>query len=148
MRNRILHTSPVPTLLPRLVVGLVFLSEGLQKFILPEVVGTGRFTKIGFEHPEFWAYFTAYFEISCGIFILLGFLTRIMAIPPLIIMIVAFATTKYPILIEKGFWPMAHEYRTDFAMTILLVFLLIYGGGKYSFDNKIVKNYKNKKPPQ
>jgi putative oxidoreductase len=52
-------------------------------------------------------------------------------------MIVAFITTKYPILVDKGFWSMAHEYRTDFAMTLLLIYLLIYGGGNNSLDKKI-----------
>jgi len=54
-------------------------------------------------------------------------------------MITAFITTKWPILIEKGFWPMAHEYRTDFAMTLLLLYLLIYGSGNWSIDSKIKK---------
>jgi len=29
---------------------------------------------------------------------------------------------------------MAHAARTDFAMTMLLIFLLIYGAGKWSLD--------------
>lgn len=134
--KKILSTSAIPTLLCRLAVGLIFLSEGLQKYIRPEDVGTARFAKIGFPDPAFWAYFTGTFEICCAILILIGFLTRIAAIPLLIIMITAFITTKIPFLLNKGFWPFAHEYRTDFAMTLLLIFLLIYGGGKHSVDIK------------
>jgi len=52
-------------------------------------------------------------------------------------MIVAFITTKYPKLIDKGFWSFAHEYRTDFAMTLLLIYLLTYGGGNNSIDKNI-----------
>jgi putative oxidoreductase len=136
MKNKIFKTSSTPTLIPRLIAGLVFLSEGLQKFITPETVGASRFAKIGFEHPEFWAQFTGVFEIVCGVFILAGLLTRLASIPLLVIMVVAFITTKYPILVEKGFLAMAHEYRTDFAMTMLLLFLLYFGGGKYSLDKK------------
>jgi putative oxidoreductase len=120
----------------RIVVGLIFLTEGIQKFLFPELLGTGRFTTIGFGHPAFWAYFTATFEILCSTLILMGLITRIASIPLLIIMITAFITTKWPILITKGFWPFAHEYRTDFAMTMLLIFLIIYGAGKWSFDSK------------
>jgi uncharacterized membrane protein YphA (DoxX/SURF4 family) len=69
--------------------------------------------------------------------LLLGFFTRVAAVPLLIIMLMAFATTKWPIFVEEGFWPFAHEARTDFAMTLLLLFLLIYGGGKYSVDKRI-----------
>ena len=125
----------------RLIVGLIFLSEGIQKYLYPELVGTGRFVKIGFSDPAFWAYFTATFEIVCGVFILIGLFTRLVSIPLIIVMITAFVTTKWPILLEKGFWPMAHEYRTDFAMTLLLVYLLSYGSGRWSFDSKINKPF-------
>ena len=127
------------SLLPRLIVGLIFLSEGIQKYLFPELLGTGRFEEIGFADPAFWAYFTATFEMICGLFILIGLFTRIAAIPLLIIMLTAFITTKWPILMNKGFWSMAHEYRTDFAMTLLLIYLLIYGAGKWSVDSKIFK---------
>lgn len=125
-------------ILPRLIVGLVFLSEGIQKYLFPELVGTGRFEKIGFADPAFWAFFTGIFEIVCGTLVLIGLLTRLAAVPLLIIMMTALVTTKWPILMNKGFWSMAHEYRTDFAMTLLLVFLLIYGAGKWSVDSKFV----------
>jgi len=135
--RHLLKTSAIPAIYVRFVVGLVFLSEGIQKFLRPDDVGAGRFAKIGFSNPEFWAHFTGSFEIICGILLLIGFLTRLASIPLLIIMAVAFITTKYPLLVDKGFWPMAHEYRTDFAMTVLLIFLIIYGGGKNSLDLKI-----------
>ena len=141
--KKLFSTTNVPTLLGRITVGLIFLSEGIQKLIRPEEVGFGRFAKIGFDHPQFWAPFTAGFEIVCGGMILAGFLTRLAAFPLLIIMGVAFITTKYPILVEKGFWSMAHDYRTDFAMTMLLIFLLIYGGGKYSIDQKLFNDKTN-----
>jgi putative oxidoreductase len=137
MLKRLMKTENFPLLLPRIIVGVIFLSEGIQKLILPELVGAGRFAKIGFTHPEFWASFTACFEITCGIFVVFGFFVRIASIPLLIIMATAFVSTKYPLLVEKGFWIFAHEYRTDFAMTVLLVLLLLYGSGNHSFDKNI-----------
>ena len=127
------------TLLVRLVVGLIFLTEGIQKYLFPELLGTGRFLKIGFSDPAFWAYFTGAFEIVCGTLIILGLLIRLATIPPFIIMLVAFVTTKWPILMDKGFWPFAHEYRTDFAMTLLLIYLFSYGAGKWSKDSTVNK---------
>jgi len=103
----------------------------LQKFLAPDTIGTGRFAKIGFQHPEFWANFTGTSEIICGLPLLLGLITRLAAIPLLIVMFVSFIKTKLPLLIDKGFWIMAHEYRTDFAMTMLLLFLLYFGGGNF-----------------
>jgi putative oxidoreductase len=142
---KLLRTGDIPTLLCRLAVGLIFLSEGVQKYVTPDAVGAGRFAKIGFSNPSFWAYFTGAFEVICGILILVGFVTRLAAIPLLIIMIIAFITTKVPILVDKGFWPFAHEYRTDFAMTLLLIFVMIVGGGRNSIDNNI---YHSSKSPQ
>jgi uncharacterized membrane protein YphA (DoxX/SURF4 family) len=125
------------SILPRLIVGLVFLSEGIQKFLFPELVGAGRFEKIGFANPEFLAAFVASFEIVCSILVLTGFIVRVSVIPLLIIMLTAITSTKIPILMEKGFWSMAHEARTDFAMTMLIIFLFLYGAGKLSVDYKI-----------
>jgi len=131
------------SVLPRIVVGLVYLSEGIQKYLFPELVGVGRFEKIGFTNPEFLAYFVATFEIICGILILIGFLSRIASIPLFVIMITAIITTKIPILLEKGFWSMAHESRTDFAMTMLIIFIFIYGAGRLSLDFMIQRTVKN-----
>jgi putative oxidoreductase len=122
-------------ILIRLIVGLVFLSEGIQKFLYPEITGVGRFETIGFNYATFFTYFVATFEILCGMLILFGLLTRLAAVPLLVIMITAIVTTKIPILTDQGFWFMAHAARTDFAMTLLLVFLLIYGPGKHSLDS-------------
>src|SRR4030065_1339175 len=86
------------SVLPRVIVGLIFLSEGIQKFLFPELVGAGRFEKIGFANPEFLAAFVASFEIVCGVLILIGFSIRVAAIPLVIIMITAITKTNIPIL--------------------------------------------------
>ena len=125
------------SILPRLIVGLVFLSEGIQKFMFPELVGAGRFEKIGFTNPEFMAAFVASFEIVCATLVLVGFIVRIASIPLFIIMATALITTKFPVLMEKGFWQMAHDSRTDFAMILLIVFIFIYGAGRISIDYRI-----------
>ncbi|HRG81415.1 MAG: DoxX family protein [Chitinophagaceae bacterium] len=128
------------TLLIRLMVGAVFLSEGIQKFLFPETLGAGRFAKIGLPSPEFLGSFVGCFEIVCGGLILAGLLTRLASIPLIIIMIVAIATTKAEVLAEKGFWEMLHGSRTDWAMLLGSIFLLIKGGGAWSLDKKWTKN--------
>jgi putative oxidoreductase len=138
--NKILSTDfSKTTILIRLMVGAIFLSEGFQKFLFPESVGAGRFEKIGFDNPHFWAQFTGTFEIGCGVLILVGLLTRIAVIPLVIVMLTALVTTKWPIFIEQGFWKMAHETRTDFAMVLSLIFLLMNGAGHWSVDAMIKK---------
>ena len=133
-------------ILIRLVVGLIFLSEGIQKFLFPELDGTGRFLKIGFSDPAFWACFTGTFEIICGTLMIPGLFTRFATIPLFIIMMTAFVTTKIPILSDKGFWPLAHEYRTDFAMTLSLIFLFLKGGGMWSLDFRIAGRFRSRMP--
>jgi uncharacterized membrane protein YphA (DoxX/SURF4 family) len=77
-----------------MVVGTVFLSEGIQKFLFEELRGAGRFEKIGLPSPELLGPLVGGTEIICGILILLGFYTRLAVIPTIIIMLAAFFTTK------------------------------------------------------
>jgi putative oxidoreductase len=107
--------------------------------LFPAEVGAGRFEKIGFSSPEFTAQFVACFEIACGSLVLLGLLTRLAAVPLIVIMLVALASTKIPILREQGFWKMAHEARTDWSMLLGSIFLLIVGAGPLSCDASIVE---------
>lgn len=108
--------APAATILIRTLVGGVFLSEGLQKFLFPEELGVGRFAKIGLPTPEVLAPFVGACEIAFGSLVLLGLPARLAAIPLLLIISVALATTKFPLLVERGFWHMAHEARTDASM--------------------------------
>ena len=126
--------APGATLIIRLMVGAVFVSEGIQKFLFPAEVGAGRFAKIGLPSPELLASFVGGVEIGCGVLLLVGFLTRLATLPLLAVMASAIITTKLPILQQSGFWKMAHEARTDFAMTMGLLFLFIVGAGKVSYD--------------
>ena len=134
----IIHSSaPRSIILIRLVVGAVFLSEGIQKFLYSADLGVGRFVKIGIPFPQVMAPFVGVIEIVCGALILLGLLTRLAAIPLIIDMLVAISSTKLPILLKSGFWAMAHESRTDFAMLLGSVFLLITGAGLWSIDARL-----------
>ncbi|WP_187357719.1 DoxX family protein [Cyclobacterium plantarum] len=128
-------THEKSTFLIRLMVGMVFLSEGIQKFLFPAIRGAGRFAKIGLPEPEFLGYFVGGFEVFCGLLILLGLLTRLAAIPTLIIMLVAISTTKTQVLADEGFWAMMHGSRTDWAMLLGSIFLIIRGSGKWALDH-------------
>jgi len=129
--------APGATLLIRAAVGAVFLAEGIQKFLYPADRGAGRFAKIGLPEPELLGNLVGTFEVVCGGLILVGLLTRFAAIPLIVIMLVALATTKLPILMESGFWEMAHEARTDWSMLLGSLFLLIVGAGPWSLDARV-----------
>ena len=126
--------APWATILIRLVVGGVFLAEGIQKFLFPAALGVGRFEKIGIPAPGFTAPFVGAVEIVFGALLIAGFLTRLAAIPLIIDISVAIATTKIPLGLQKGFWAAVHEARTDYAMLLGAIFLLIAGAGPWSVD--------------
>jgi putative oxidoreductase len=136
MLKKLLQTDrSFTTLLIRLMVGGVFLSEGIQKFLFPAIRGAGRFEKIGLPSPDFLGSFVGTFEILSGAFILLGLFTRLAALPTLIIMMVAIYSTKIDILVSQGIWEMLHAARTDWSMLLGSIFLIIRGSGYASVDN-------------
>ncbi|MCZ7595078.1 MAG: DoxX family protein [Hyphomicrobium sp.] len=137
------------TILIRLLVGLVvFFQEGIQKLIFPEILGAGRFARIGIPYPEFTGPFVGAVELVCGALIIVGLLTRLAAIPLIVIMLVALISTKLPILLghdvgifhlsadikRLGFWSALHEARADLTMLLGSLYLLIEGGGRWSLD--------------
>ncbi|HUH29351.1 DoxX family protein [Gelidibacter sp.] len=145
MFQKIIRTdASKTTILIRLMVGTVFLSEGLQKFIFPSIRGAGRFEKIGLPTPELLGALVGGFEVVCGALILFGLLTRLASVPTLIIMMVALFTTKVELFNTAGFWEMLHGSRTDWAMLLGSLFLIVKGGGRFSMD-WLLLNRKNEK---
>lgn len=116
-------------------MGLIFLTQGILKYIDPHM-GVLRFARIGFPYPDFTAHFVGTFEIACGFLVLIGVLTRLASIPLLIVIMTAIVTTKIPELSHpaQGFWFMVSDARTDFAMTMSLLFLITVGAGSWSLD--------------
>jgi uncharacterized membrane protein YphA (DoxX/SURF4 family) len=118
-------------------VGLVFFTQGILKFTDPHM-GVIRFTRIGFPWPELTAHFVGTFEIVCGALVLFGLVTRLAAVPLLVIITTAIVTTKLPELwpAGHGFWFMVSAARTDFSMLCGLLYLLLAGPGPWSLDAK------------
>ncbi len=119
----------------RLSAGVIFLTQGILKFTDANW-GVRRVTRIGFPFPGFTAHFVGTFEVACGLFVILGILTRLAGIPLLIINLTAIASTKIPELFrpEQAFWFMVRDGRTDFSMLMAILFLLFVGAGTWSFD--------------
>lgn len=151
MFKQIIHTNNSrSTILIRVLVGVVFLSEGIQKFLYPASRGIGRFEGMGFPNPEFWANLVGTFEIVCGVLLLLGLVTRLAAFAMFVNISVAIIVTKIPIAMGHSFGPfilrdlnnygflsMMHEIRTDLSMWLGSLFLLIQGGGRWSLDYRL-----------
>jgi putative oxidoreductase len=132
MKQRTANSS---ILFIRLAVGLIFFTQGILKFADAKM-GVERFARIGFPHAYFTAHFVGTFEIVCGALVLIGLVTRLAAVPLLIVISTAIATTKLPELFHpnQGFWFMVSDARTDFAMLCSLLFLIASGPGRLSLD--------------
>ncbi len=136
------------TILVRLLVGLVvFFPEGVQKLVFADILGAGRFVRIGIPYPDLMGPFVGVVELACGALIIFGLLTRLAAVPLIVVMVVALVSTKLPIwaghdiwifhvakLPRYGFWSMAHEARADFTMLLGCLYLLVEGAGFWSLD--------------
>ena len=120
----------------RLMVGGVFLSEGIQKFLFPGTLGAGRFAKIGIPLPHFSAPFVGAVEIVCGAMLILGIATGLAAIPLLIDIGVAIVTTKWPLVRHEGWWSTMHESRTDVCMLLGLIAIACLGKGSWSISRR------------
>lgn len=137
--------APAAIILIRLAVGATFLSEGIQKFLFPDDLGTGRFTEAGIPAAEVLAPLDGVAEIVCGVLLLLGLFTRLATVPMIVNMVGALAITKIPVLWGgsldipdgAGFWDFAHEARTDVAMLAGLLLLLVVGAGRWSIDARL-----------
>ena len=137
--------APTATFLLRLMAGGVFLWEGMLKFVFANQ-GVGRFTKLGIPAPELMANFIGILEIVGGILIIAGFLTRFIAVPFIIEMIVAMLSTKVamyfgtsplplpPVPPQIGLWAVLHEIRSEYAQLMVALFLLSAGPGRWSLD--------------
>jgi putative oxidoreductase len=138
-------TAPTATFLLRLMAGGVFLWEGILKFVFANQ-GVGRFTKLGIPAPALTANFVGMLEIVGGILIIAGLLTRFIAVPFIIEMIVAMSSTKIsmyfgtsplplpPVPPQIGLWAVLHEIRSEYAQLMVAIFLLIAGPGRWSLD--------------
>ena len=137
--------GPKSTVLLRVMAGGVFFWEGILKFVYVNQ-GLGRFTKLGMPFPMFTADFVGGLEIVGGLLIMAGLLTRWIAIPFIIEMIVAMLSTKISLYLgtsplplppappKIGIWAVLHEIRSEYAQIMVTIYLLISGPGKWSLD--------------
>jgi len=145
--------APRATILLRLMAGGVFVWEGILKFVFANQ-GVGRFTKLGIPAPELMANFVGMLEIVGGILLITGLLTRFIAVPFIIEMMVAMVSTKIsmyfgtsplplpPVPPQIGLWAVLHEIRSEYAQLMVVLFLLIAGPGRLSLDALLARREK------
>ena len=128
-------------LLIRVIVGLVFLTEGILKLVHPGELGSGRFAHIGLPFPHALAPIVGVIEIAAGAAVILNLYAGLACLLLLGVILTAIVTTKIPILLGHHFGPFApptldhygvlsflHESRTDLAMLFGLLAILLDRG--------------------
>jgi uncharacterized membrane protein YphA (DoxX/SURF4 family) len=125
-------------------VGAVFIVSGAMKFLY-ENQGAGRFAKIGFPAPALVSSLVGTIEILAGVLLAVGLFVRLAAIPLVVDMCVAIATTKLPLLVgagpeipgaapKAGFWAFAYQARLDLTMLVACVYFAAAGAGLFSVE--------------
>ena len=118
-----------PLDLIRVLVAVVFITEGILKFLHPEELGSGRFARIGLPMPSVLGPFVGVVEILGGLCLLLNLVPGFAALALLGVITTALATTKVPILLGRPLGPFTpmkvpfygvlgflHEARADLSM--------------------------------
>lgn len=133
--------NSMPMILVRIVVGLVFVTEGILKFLHPADYGAGHFSAIGIPYAHLLAPFAGGIEIAAGVAVALNLFAGDAALALLAVILTALVTTKVPVLLGHPLGPFAlsklprygllaflHEARLDLAMLFSLVAIAIDSG--------------------
>ena len=131
----------LPMMLIRVMVGLVFLTEGILKFVRPGELGAGRFAHIGLPLPHLLAPLVGAVEVLGGAVLILNLYAGDAALVLLIVIATALVTTKLPILLghrmgrfetprlgSYGLLSFLHEARVDLCMLLGTLAVLIENG--------------------
>lgn len=122
--------SSVGTLILRVILGVIFLAHGLDKFQSGISNIEGFFASIGL--PAFMASVVAVVEIAGGIALILGLATRIVSIILGIVLIVAIIQAK----LSAGF---LGGYELDLALLAIAIHLALSGSRLLSVDSLLFK---------
>lgn len=130
-----LNKNEFGTFLLRIMLGLVFLANGVTKFQGGIENTVGWFESIGI--PGFMAYVVAIIELVGGIALILGLGTKIAAVLMGIIMLGAIFTAK----LSLGF---LNGYVYDLVLLVISIHLVLNGSKLYSLDQALIKGKKDK----
>ena len=132
----------LPPLAIRVVVGWVFLWTGWQKLnFLPRMIE--NFREWGIPAPEILTPFVSGMEFVGGLLLLVGLLTRFIAVPMMVIMVVAVLSAK---------WADVDSLETllgfeEVSYFVMFAWLGIAGPGPVSLDHFVLKAFRKDRPP-
>ena len=129
--------APVTEPLIRLMAGGSLAFHGVQ-ILFGNIDGAARFFEsVGFEHGLFWAWVVGIMELVCGLGLALGLLTRLMAAPIIVFLIVAIVTYH----IDYGYNWEGRGFEYPLFWALVVFHFLIRGGGAWSLDRLIGREF-------
>ena len=126
------YTRSLSLLLARIVVAYGFYEPAMMKWRDIHSVAEW-FTSIGIPLPLLNAYMAATTEIVGVVFLILGLLTRFIAIPLMIVMVVAIVTVH----LTNGFSAGDNGFEIPLYYMLFLFIFFSQGAGKFSLDHLI-----------
>jgi putative oxidoreductase len=131
-------TSDLAYLVVRVTVGLMIFWHGWVKVTMMSHAGlVGYFAKLGLEPAGLWAYLVPLNETVGALLITVGLLTR----PAAVIMIVEFIVLILVVHVPRGYGMAVNGVEFPLFWLMALVAVLLRGGGPFSVDRKIGKEF-------
>lgn len=128
----------IPLFIIRLTLAYGFYTPAMNKWNDIESVA-GWFASMNYPLPKLNAYMAAGTETLGFVLLAVGFASRIISIPLIIIMLVAIFTVH----IGNGWEAGNNGFEIPFYYMVMLMVILIYGPGKYSLEAILLRNQKD-----
>ena len=126
------YTKSLSLLLARLAVAYGFYEPAMMKWADIDSVAQW-FGSMGIPFPLLNAYMAASTEVAGVILLTLGFLTRLISLPLIVVMIVAIVTVH----LQNGFSAGANGFEIPLYYMLFLLIFFSHGAGKFSLDRFI-----------
>lgn len=133
--------SPLFEPLIRITIGLLLIPHGAQKLFGwyggHGLAGTGQaFAEMGFEPGMFWATVVALLEFFGGILLILGLLTR-----PVALLVAIFMAVAVVVHLPQGFFWTAGGYEYPLMWGLVALAFVFRGGGRFSLDRALNREF-------
>jgi putative oxidoreductase len=131
--------SPASYSFMRFATGAVLVPHGIQKIMLGSAVNLAPYIEkqTGLPHPLMWAYFAVFAESVAAICLAIGLLTRLAAL----IILIEMGTIVFYFQWQFGYFWTAKGYEYALLWSLLCLAILFRGGGRYSVDRLLGKEF-------
>ena len=130
--------SDLAYLIVRVTAGVFVFVHGWIKVTAMTHAGlTGYFAKLGIEPASFWAYYIPFNETIVALLVTIGLLTR----PAALLLIIEFIVLILVVHVPRGYSAAVNGWEFPLFWLLVLIAILLRGGGPYSVDRMIGKEF-------